>query len=268
MLFVIVFYLVVRYASLEGGTHFGVMRTMLFFPLFIPCVLNETKVLFILLPVFLVLLLSSRRRFYKAAPFLVLGGILVYLAYYYYMTNVAENINIFDPVYVEKYLLTNPTGYGEDLPRFQRLVLLFHMVKGDLGWILLGMGYGIIGGGSVVRSSRLGRSLYYLVTGSRILLFRTLIQGGILGMLTVAGAVYAWFRTNVPLPHTVRQFRWFLVFSIAVVWFYDEAIYDRVYAPVLAFMMFWIREGGIAGETIEDVAPEEETQIEGEAFAR
>ena len=53
----------------------------------------------------------------------------------------------------------------------------------DVGSILLGMGYGVLGGGNIMSISRLGRSLYYLVTGSRILLFRVWIQGGLLAVL-------------------------------------------------------------------------------------
>jgi hypothetical protein len=96
--------------------------------------------------------------------------------------------------------------------------------------------------------SRLGRALYYLVTGSRILLFRVWIQGGVLAVIIVAGAMFGYLRSRAENYFTLRQFGWFVAFSMMVIWAYDEAIFDRVFAPITAFLMIWIRGGGILGE--------------------
>ena len=51
---------------------------------------------------------------------------------------------------------TNPTGAGGDLPRFQRIMIMFRMMGGDIGSILLGMGYGVLGGGNIMGMSPSG----------------------------------------------------------------------------------------------------------------
>jgi hypothetical protein len=217
-------------------------------PILIPCALNETKISFILLAVFLILLVTSPKQMYRAIPLLLLGAGLMYLLNYYYTLTVEDTANVFDVDYLEKYLLTAQTGTGGDLPRFQRLLIMFRIMGTDVGSILLGMGYGVVGGGNIMNVSRLGRSLYYLMNGSRILLFRVWIQGGLLGVLLVGGAMFGYMRSKVEKVFTLRQFSWFLFFSLVVVWFYDEASFDRIFAPITAYFMIWIRAGGLEGE--------------------
>jgi hypothetical protein len=248
LVFLICFYLVVRYSSLPDGSNFVISRTLLFFPLLIPCALNETKISFLLLAGMLLLLVTSPRQMYRAIPLLVLGAGLMFLLNYYYSQTVEDTGNIFDADYIEKYLLTNPTGAGGDLPRFQRIVIMFRLMAGDIGSILLGMGYGVIGGGNIMGTSRLGRSLFYLVNGSRILLFRVWIQGGFLAVLLVAGTMFGYLRSKVEKVFTVRQFSYFVFFSMVLIWAYDEAVFDRVFAPITAYFMVWVRAGGMDGE--------------------
>ncbi len=259
LLFLICFYLVVRYASLSDGSNFRIMRTMLVLPILIPCALNETKISFVLLAGFLVLLVTSPRRVYRAIPLILLGIGLMYTLNYFYTETVTDTTTtVFDKDYIEKYLLTNPTGTGGDLPRLQRVEIMFHIMRDDVGSFLLGMGYGVLGGGNIMSVSRLGRSLYYLVTGSRILFFRTWIQGGLLATLLVAGVMFAYLRSRVEKYFTLRQFSWFLLFSLIVVWVYDEAVFDRVFAPITAFFMMWIRAGGQMTEVDPTLLPLEE----------
>jgi len=120
------------------------------------------------------------------------------------------------------------------------------------------MGYGVVGGGNVLGVSRLGRALYYIVTGSRILLFRAWIQGGLLAVLTLGFAMFAWMRTRASLYPTMRKLYWFLAFSIFIVWFYNEAMLDRTFALVTSFIMVWTSEGGM----VEDPEDLPETEAE------
>ena len=248
LLFLLTFYFVVRYASLDDGAQFSITRMLFFLPALIPCALNETKISFFLLAGFIILMVSSPRKIYRAVPLLILGAAMMYLLFYYYIETVSDTRGIFDQDYIEKYLLTSRTGVGDDLPRFQRVIIMFRMMGDDVGSILLGMGYGVLGGGNIMNVSRLGRALYYLVTGSRILLFRAWIQGGALAVLLVAGAMFGYLRSRSENYFTLRQFGWFVAFSMMVVWVYNEAVFDRVFAPITAFLMIWIRGGGLLGE--------------------
>lgn len=239
-LFVICFYLMVRFASLEDESHFRIVRLLFILPLLIPCALNETKVSFVFLAGFLVLLVASRRQIYRAIPLLVMGAILAVLLNYYYSQNVEDTRNIFDEKYVERYLYSNTTEKGGDLPRFQRVTLMFKMMGSDVGSILFGMGYGVLGGGNLMDVSRMGRALYYLVNGSRILLFRVWIQGGLLSVLLVGAAMFMYMRRTPALTHTRKQFKRFLAFSLAIVWLYNEAILDRTFVMMVWFFIVWL----------------------------
>ena len=136
---------------------------------------------------------------------------------------------------------------------------MFHLMGNDVGSLLLGMGYGVLGGGNIMTMSRLGRTLYYLVTGSRVLLFRVWIQGGLLAVLLVAMTMFAYLRSRAEKTFTLRQFSLFLFFSLLIVWVYNEVAFDRVFAPIAAFFMMWCRSGGVDGEGDPTLEPSEET---------
>jgi len=258
LLFIICFFLAVRFASLEDGSSFSLRKLPFLLVILVPCAINETKISFVLLAVFFLLVAGSRRRILRTLPLLVLGGALVYLFNTFYSQTVEDTRNILDLDFIERYLVTNATMTGGDMPRFQRLVVMFEMMGDDVGSILLGMGYGVVGGGNVLGVSRLGRALYYIVTGSRILLFRAWIQGGLLAVLTLGFAMFAWMRTRASLYPTMRKLYWFLAFSIFIVWFYNEAMLDRTFALVTSFIMVWTSEGGM----IEDPEDLPETEAE------
>jgi hypothetical protein len=242
-LFLICFYFIVRYASLEDESHFRIMRMVPFFAMLIPCALNETKVSFLFLGVLLVLLIASRQQVYRAIPLLLMGVLLAFLLNYYYTENVEDTRTIFDEAYLERYLYSGATEAGGDLPRFQRLPLMFKMMGDDVGAILFGMGYGVLGGGNVMGVSRLGRTIYYLVNGSRILLFRVWIQGGLISVLLVASTMFAFVRSYGKLSHVKKQFGRFIAFSLVVMWLYNEAMMDRTFAMITWFCIIWLTYG-------------------------
>jgi hypothetical protein len=248
ILFIICFFFAVRFGSLEDGTSFSLKRLPFLLFILLPCAINETKISFVLLFVFIILVAGSRKRLLRTLPLMILGGVLVLLFNYFYTSTVEDTRNLLDVDFIEKYLVTNQTETGGDLPRFQRLIYMFKMMGGDTGSILLGMGYGVMGGGNIMGVSRLGRALYYLVTGSRILLFRVWMQGGLIAVLSMGYAMFAWMRSKVPLYPTLSKFGWYLAFGILLVWVYNEAMLDRVFAIITSFMMIWTREGGNMAE--------------------
>ncbi len=60
--------------------------------------------------------------------------------------------------------------------------------------------------------------------------------------------MFGYLRSRAENYFTLRQFGWFVAFSMMVIWVYNEAIFDRVFAPIAAFLMIWIRGGGLLGE--------------------
>lgn len=243
LLFLLTFYFIVKFASQQDGSNFSVIKTIWFFPLLIPCGLNETKISFILLPMFLLLLMISRKKAYKAIPFLAFGLLLLYMLNHYYSQTVEDTHDILDTNFMEKYLLSNPTERGGDLPRFQRLTIMFRLMRGDLGYLLLGLGYGLFGGGNILGVSQVSRSLSYL-QGSRILLFTYWIQGGLLLVLQMLGVMFTYLRSQWITSSTLKRFAYYMALVFLAIWAYNEAMLDRVFAAVSAYLIVWTSNGG------------------------
>jgi hypothetical protein len=147
-----------------------------------------------------------------------------------------------------------------------RVTLMMKLFHNDTPALFIGMGYGIFGGGTVLGVSQLARSLYYLTSGSRILLVTIWMQGGLIALLLMLWGVFGFIRTKVPLTWTLRRFRLFLVGTLAMMWIYNEAILDRTVAFVVTFLIIWVANGGLEGEAeeleVED-AGAETTNLEG-----
>jgi hypothetical protein len=253
LLFLIAMFLITRFGSLEHGAHFSVTRVLTYSVLLIPCALNETKISFFFLAAFLALIMLSRRKAYKIVPFLIIGGVLMYLLNFYYLETVhdtKDTADILNLDAMEKYLLTNPTDRGGDLPRFERLIIMFRILGDNPMSVLFGMGYGLFGGGNILGVSQVGRSLSYL-SGSRILAFSVWIQGGLAAVLIFAGAMFTYLRTQASPYHTLKRFRYFLAFSLLAMWFYNEAVLDRTFASIVTVLMIWAYCGGDAYEEPE-----------------
>ncbi len=254
-LFLITFYMIVYYGSLEGGATFAVRKIFVFLPLLIPCALNETKISFLFLPVMFILLMLSRSKIYKTIPIFVLGLVLLYLLNYYYGQTVQDTSNIFDERFIEKYLVYNPSD--TDIPRFQKLIIMFNIMGGNVAELLTGLGYGLFGGGNILGASVAGRSLAYF-SGTRMLLFTFWIQGGLVAVGLIGAGMFSFVRSPAINYHTIRRFKWFLVFVLFLSWFYNEAMIDRMFAGIVSYLIVWTEEGGLWGEQ-EELDLEEST---------
>jgi hypothetical protein len=253
--FMITFYMIVRYGSLDDGGTFSIRKTILFSLLLVPVALNETKISFVYMALFIALLVLSRSKAYKAIPLLAVGAGLLYLLNTVYTESAQDTTQIFDEKYLDKYLVYDPTN-TVDVPRFQKVVLMFKRLSSDPGSMLLGLGYGLFGGGSVLGTTGFARSLWYF-SGSRILLNGIWLQGGLVATVIIAIAMFAFLRKGDRLrSSTMRRFRWFIAAILVSMWLYNEAIMDRTIAMIASFFIVWISTGGIEAEdTAYDVEP-------------
>lgn len=161
LLFLIAFYFIVRRGSLPDGTAFDIKKVFLYSILLIPCALNETKISFIFLPLFFSLIALTSGKVYRAIPVIILSVLLGLFWEYFYSTNVQETRTVFDLQFIEKYMYSGSTN-SEDMPRLARIPIMFHLMRGDIGAILLGFGYGLFGGANVLGMTQLGKSLSFL----------------------------------------------------------------------------------------------------------
>lgn len=264
VLFLLTFYFLVRYGSLDEGTNFSFSKMLLFSILLVPVLLNETKISFVLLAMMVVLVTFSPRKLYKTIPFLILGVMLFAVFVYYYTQTVMDPTQYMNEKFVERYLYSAPKAEQQgDIPRLMRVVLMMQLFQDDMLALVIGMGYGIFGGGTVLGVSQLARSLYYLTSGSRILLVTVWMQGGIIALFIILWGVFGFMRSKIPLSWTLKRFRIFLFASLALMWIYNEAILDRTFAGVVTFLMVWVSYGGQDAEAESSGAAESQDETTG-----
>jgi hypothetical protein len=256
LLFLIVFYLLVRRGSDSENVNLSITRLLLLSILLIPCILNETKISFVLLPA-LLLLMVEPKRFYRLIPLALVGVLMVYGLYYYYDQVVGRVDTLFRTDFVESYLFYD-RRQNVDVPRIQKIVLMFNIFSKDIPSAILGMGYGVFSGGHVLETTRLARSLTYL-GGSRGLLLTMWVQGGIIGFGILTLCLFSFLKPALSASSTKRRFGLFVAFSLVAILFYNSAVLDRTFAAILSYMIIWITSPGTEiDEQEEEIEPSED----------
>ncbi len=240
LLFIITFYLLVRYGSVDDGESFAVRRILPFSLLLAPVAMNETKISFVFLAAYLGFLVLSRRKFYKVVPILALGCVLAYLLLDMYTENVRDPSRyLTDQDFMERYLVYDPRP-GIDIPRFQKLMIMFDGMAKRVSALVLGYGYGLFVGENILGKSMYVKSFWY-TAGTRPMLFSLWMQGGALAALGMAGAVFSFlFRSLADAASTVKRFRWFLALIMGVALVYNEAWLNRPFALIFAYLSTWL----------------------------
>ncbi|MFN0157972.1 MAG: hypothetical protein ACKVRP_07870 [Bacteroidota bacterium] len=267
LLFLITFYLVVRYGSTKEFTAFSLPRSIPFLLVLIPCALNETKIAFVFLAL-MIFLLAFTGKVLRAIPMLVVGVLLLMLLSYYYSENVQDTEKLFDLTFLERYLVYD-SRTSVDVPRLQKMLMMFDLMARDIPAYFVGLGYGVFTGGNLLETSEYSRGIVADFRGTRALLNSLWLQGGILGVLTFIGAMFSFVRSKYELQRNVMSFRLFMVATLILMWLYNEAILNRVFAMVVAFFLAWIETGALTADEVAetegaDVASHGEGDIENE----
>lgn len=240
LLFVIAFYLLVRYGSVDDGESFAVSRIVPFSLLLAPVALNETKIAFVFLAMFLGFLVLSHRKAYKAIPILALGAVLVYMLNEMYTEAVKDpSTFMMDQAFLERYLVYDPRP-GMDIPRFQKLMIMFDGMSKHVTAMFLGYGYGLFVGENILGKSMYVKSFWYSA-GTRPSLFSIWMQGGVLAFIAMAGAVFSFlFHSLSNAAPTIKRFRWYLVVIMGIALVYNEAWLNRPFALIFAYLSTWL----------------------------
>ncbi len=255
--FLIAFYFITRSSWFKDPDSVRYRSVLLYSLLLAPCAVNETKISFVYLALYIVLLTTSRKRILSSIPILAFGIALIVLLNYYYGKTVGDTQNVFDQRFLEKYLLYDPRE-NVDVPRFQKLVLMFRLMHADVIQMLLGLGYGVFAGENILGTTSFSRSLWYF-QGTRIQLQTVWIQGGLLAVLLLLFPSFWFLRRRFALKSgNMRRFRIFLALFVASVWLYNEALYSRPFAMIAGYMIIWIGLGGLDYGSSEEAVPRPE----------
>ncbi|TSA25903.1 hypothetical protein D4R71_04510 [bacterium] len=246
LLFLICFYLCVKYASTENEEGYKIKKLLAISLLLVPCAFNETKISFILLPLYFLFLSIKPRKKIFSIPIILLGGFILYFLYYFY-TRTAQDPRVYLSLdFVESYFFTYNVHEGT-ISRYAMIPEMFYVFSKDVGAYIFGIGYGIFKGEHILGISQVGESTAYLWSRSQILLFSAWMQGGICFVLVLFLSMFSFMKRGkgVIYSKNMKDFKYFLFFALLIMWSYNAAILTRIFAIIASYMMIWCKYGEI-----------------------
>jgi len=252
LVYILVLYLIIDKSAQEGKAYpdFSIALRHLHF--LIPSFINETKITFILIPLFvLVLLHFSRRTIIQSVFALGLFVAIMFLFNKYYSHTLSDEyqrkpenaIQTFtQQEFIQNYLLNQNTE-NFNISRFTKIKIGFEILSKSTEDMIFGKGYGLFKGRTLIGESDFARRYNWLLYGTNNYLFFLLIQGGIaLVLLTVFTFIYPLlpFRKNSSLAIVINRYRLFLVLVFILILFYNTAPKSGVFMLPLAYLYNYI----------------------------
>ena len=204
----------------------------------LPLVLNETKISFLLIPA-LILFIHFRPKLKNIIGATVAAALFLFLFNQYYSTQEGTDFDnnlagIFSKDFLDHYLFDDIYS-SEDIPRFTKIVVGWHLVSEETRTMLFGIEYGIFKGGNIVEASQAGQSMQWLMSGTRPYLFFLLLQGGI---LLIVGVFWLLFHINKYFVRNNNKYKTFLFMIFLLILFYNDALRNQGFVVIYFFNAF------------------------------
>jgi hypothetical protein len=212
-------------------------RVLLYFCL-LPLLLNETKISFILIPT-LILFIHFQPRLKNIAGAILAAGFFLFIFNQYYTNEGLDFDNkmagIFSKDFLDAYLFGDIYS-SEDIPRFTKIIVGWHLAAEETRTLLFGVEYGIFKGGNVVETSQMGQQVQWLLSGTRPYLFFLILQGGV---LLVTGFFWLLFHINQYFVKNNNKFKAFLFLIFLMILFYNDALRNQGFVVIYFFNVFY-----------------------------
>lgn len=212
-------------------------RVMLYFCL-VTLLLNETKISFILIPT-LILFIHFQPKLKNIIGALVAAALFLFLFNQYYSNEGLDFENnmagIFSKDFLDAYLFGDIYS-SEDIPRFTKIIVGWHLAAEQVNTLLFGVEYGIFKGGTIVESSQFGQSVQWLLSGTRPYLFFLILQGG---LLLIGGLFLLLFHINRYFVKNNNKFKTFLFLIFLMILFYNDALRNHGFVVIYFFAVFY-----------------------------
>jgi len=212
-------------------------RVLLYFCL-VPLLLNETKISFILIPT-LILFIHFRPRLKNIIGAVIAAAFFLFVFNMYYTNQGLDFDNnmagIFSKDFLDAYLFGDIYS-SDDIPRFTKIVVGWHMAAEETRTLLFGIEYGIFKGGNVVETSQFGQEVQWLLSGTRPYLFFLILQGGV---LLIAGFFWLMFHINKYFVQNNNKFKTFLFLVFIMILFYNDALRNQGFVAIYLFSVFY-----------------------------
>lgn len=212
-------------------------RVLLYFCL-LPLLLNETKISFILIPT-LILFIHFQPRLKNIIGAVLAAGFFLLIFNKYYSNEGLDFDNnmagIFSKDFLDLYLFGDIYS-SDDIPRFTKIVVGWHLTSEETRTLLFGVEYGIFKGGNIVEASQFGQSVQWLLSGTRPYLFFLTLQGG---LFLVLGFFWLLFHVNRYFVKNNNKFKTFLFMVFIMILFYNDALRNQSFVMIYLFTVFY-----------------------------
>ncbi|HUQ64679.1 MAG TPA: hypothetical protein VM101_00890 [Flavitalea sp.] len=212
-------------------------RVLLYFCL-LPLLLNETKLSFILIPA-LILFIHFQPKLKNIVGGVLAAGFFLYIFNMYYSdqgSNFENNLTgIFSKDFLDSYLFGDIYS-SEDVPRFTKIVVGWHLASEAPRTLMFGIEYGIFKGGNVVEASQFATSIQWLMSGTRPYIFFLMLQGG---LMLIAGLFWMLFHINNYFVKNNNKFKSYLFIVFLIILFYNDALRNQGFVLIYFFTVFY-----------------------------
>ena len=239
--------------------------SVILFLTMIPLLLNETKVSFILIPamVFVLKVKPKLSNFLMA----IAGAVVFFLIFNNFFEATFLDFDnsaagIFSSDFLSGYLAGDISEY-DDIPRFTKIILAWHLLTEHTNTLFFGYEYGIFRGGNSVEMSHFAIENQWMLFGTRPYLFFLMIQGG---LFLVSGILLLVFHVNNFFRNT-NKFQMFLFALFLLILFYNDAMRFHAFVSIYFFLAYYstspsykrLLEG--EKEEVEELSAEEINQM-------
>ena len=218
--------------------------------LLFPTFLNETKISFVLIAIYIVLLIPIDRKLLARALWMLPGAVLLGWAAISVYVSVTGGEDIFSMDYIEKYVMVEDMdaveggalweqeqGVAADVPRFTKIMYLAVLYEQEPGHEMQGWGVGQFKGGNGMEISEFAYQYDWLLSGSVPYMFHVVIQLGWVGLVLVVLWLIVLFLLK-PAWSVRRDFNTqvFVMLVLLIIMGYNDSLRD-LWMCMFTFML-------------------------------
>ncbi|HEY3369693.1 MAG TPA: hypothetical protein VGK10_02530 [Prolixibacteraceae bacterium] len=205
----------------------------------LPAFINETKITFILIPLFLFLLVKivlSNIPKYLYLLIILIPSLYIFNFIYQNVTPQYDSKDFLSNDFLAEYLSSDNDQY-EDIPRFEKLSILINNF--EQREILFGKGIGQFKGGTTLSLTPFAAKYDWLLQGSVPMLFFLLVQVGIIG--TLIFLVYWIVLMTIRPPKRIVNYSANLIIfssvSFLIIQLYNDSMRFLFFCGIILYIM-------------------------------
>lgn len=240
------FLILTHFSIISKKDHFNSKINFFFLLLFIPSFLNETKVSFLLIPLFFLCQLRISGK--QAITSISIVIILLFTLYafneiYSLTTGIGENplAEIFNREFLRRYL-GYESLYAGDIARITKIEYAISTLSKNPESLLFGLGLGLFRGGSILEQSSVTMEYFWLLSGTRPYIFTLLLQIGVIGSILVLYVFFNYliktirYKKYLDQPFPLKRLFLFLTLVLIILLVYNDSLRGSFFSIIVIYV--------------------------------